>query len=503
MLAASRVSSSIGASAPRLRVLGVRGVRAFSAAADEEFDVVFVGGGPGGYYGAIKASQLGLKAACVEGRGKLGGTCLNVGCIPSKALLESSHHYHMAKHDFAEHGISIKDISISLDTLMEKKRDVVEGLTSGIEGLFKKNKTTYVKGWGKIISANEVSVALADGGNQTVKAKNIVIATGSEPTPLPPCPVDNEKKRIVDSTGCLELESIPEKMIVVGGGVIGLEMASVWSRLGSEVTVVEFMDSLCPGMDAELIKTFQRTLQKQGINFKLKTKVTGTEVTDNGVKVTMEPSKGGDAETIETNVVLVATGRRPYTKGLGLEELGIAVDKAGRVEVDDHFRTNIPSIYAGGDVIKGPMLAHKAEHDCSAIAEILSGKAGHVNYDTVPGVIYTSPEVAAVGATEEQLKAQGIKYKKGKFNYMANSRARAIRQTEGFVKFLACKETDRLLGAHIIGPNAGEAIAEAVIALEYGASSEDLARVCHPHPCLSEAIGETAMATAFGKPIHS
>lgn len=478
-------------------------IRAFSANANTEYDVVVVGAGPGGYVAAIKAAQLGLKTACIEGFPKLGGTCLNVGCIPSKALLESSHHYHAAKHDYEAHGISLDNLKIDVTKMMSNKSKVVEGLTNGIEGLFAKNKVDWVKGYGKIIGANEVSVALGDGGNTSVKAKNILIATGSEPTPLPPCPVDNEKKLIVDSTGVLELEKIPEKMVVVGGGVIGLEMASVWNRIGTEVTVVEFMDSLCPGMDKELIKGFERTLKKQKLKFKMKTKVVGTETTANGVKVTVEPAKGGDQEVIDADVVLVATGRRPYTKGLGLEEMGIAMDKMGRVEVDDHFRTNIPSIWAIGDCIKGPMLAHKAEEEGVAAVETISGMQGHVNYNAIPGVVYTHPEVASVGATEEELKEQGIKFKKGKFNFMANSRARATLDTEGFVKVLADKETDRILGVHIIGSNAGEMIAEAALAIEYGASSEDIGRVCHAHPSLSEALKEAAMAAAYGTPIHS
>lgn len=451
---------------------------------------------------AIKAAQLGLKTACVEGRGRLGGTCLNVGCIPSKALLESSHHYHVAQHEFADHGLEVDNIRVNLDTMMSKKNKVVEDLTDGIAGLFAKNKVDWVKGYGKLIGANEVSVALSDGGNQSLRAKNVLIATGSEPSPLPPCPVDNAEKKIVDSTGVLELEAIPDKLVVVGGGVIGLEMASVWARLGSQVTVVEFLDSLCPGMDKEVTTTFQRLLKRQGIKFQLKTKVTATELSGTGVTVTVEPSKGGDAKTLEADVVLVATGRRPFTQGLGLEEMGVAVDKMGRVEVDEHYRSNVPSVWAIGDVIKGPMLAHKAEEEGIAAAETMAGFQGHVNYNAVPGVVYTSPEVASVGATEEELKEQGVKYNKGKFNFKANSRARAVQSTDGFVKILADQETDRILGVHIIGANAGEMIMEGVIGIEYGSSSEDIARACHAHPTLSEAMKEAAL-DVYSKPIHA
>lgn len=477
--------------------------RNFSAAASsgEEYDLVVIGAGPGGYVAAIKAAQLGLKTACIEGRDRLGGTCLNVGCIPSKALLESSHHYHALVHDFDKHGIEATG-TVNLDKMMANKVEVVEGLTGGIEGLFKKNKVDWVKGFGKIIGANEVSVALNDGGNQSVRTKNIMIATGSKPSEFPPAPVDNGVKKIVDSTGVLELESIPKSMVVIGGGVIGLEMGSVWSRLGSEVTVVEFMDGICGEMDKELTKNFERVLKKQGIKFKLKTKVTGTEVTDSGVNVTIEPSKGGDPKTLEADVVVVSTGRVPYTQGLGLEELGIPMDNRGRVEVDEHFRTNIPNIYAIGDCIKGPMLAHKAEEEGIACVETIAGFAGHVNYNAIPGVIYTYPEVASVGATEEELKEKGIAYNKGKFSFKANSRARATLQTEGFVKILADKETDKILGVHIIGSNAGEMIGEATLGIEYGAASEDIARVCAAHPTLAEALKEAAMDT-YNKPIHS
>jgi len=473
----------------------------FSSGGD--YDVVVVGAGPGGYVAAIKAAQLGLKTACVESYPRLGGTCLNVGCIPSKALLESSHHYHVVNHDLGKHGIEVEGVKVDITKMMQNKTDVVTGLTGGIEFLFKKNKVDWIKGHGKIIGANEISIALNDGGNQSVRTKNTLIATGSVPAPLPPAPVDNAGKRIVDSTGILELESIPKKLIVIGGGVIGLEMASVWSRLGSEVTIVEFMDTICPGMDAELIRNFHKQLKKQGLKFQMKTKVVGTEVTDTGVKVTVEPSKGGDKTELEADVVLVATGRLPFTSGLGLEGLGIAMDKNGRITVDEHtFQTSIPSIRAIGDVIRGPMLAHKAEEEGMAAVEMIAGTGGHVNYDAIPGVIYTSPEVASVGKTEEQLKEAGIKYKKGVFNFQANSRARATLSTDGFVKILTEEATDRIVGCHIIGSNAGEMIMEGVIGIEYGASAEDLARTCHAHPTLSEAFKEACL-DAFAKPIHS
>ena len=461
-----------------------------------------VGGGPGGYVAAIKAAQLGMKTACVEMRGRLGGTCLNVGCIPSKALLTSSHHYHDAKTHFADHGIVFEgNVSIDIDKMQDTKSKSVDGLTGGIEYLFKKYGVDYYKGKGKITGPNGVEVALNDGGSENLDSKNIVIATGSEVTPLPPVPVDNAGGKIVDSTGALEIGKVPEKMAVIGGGVIGLEMGSVWSRLGSDVTVIEFLDRICPSMDTELTKKFQQTLKKQGFKFKTKTKVVKSEVTDDGVILTTEPSKGGDATEEKYDVVLVATGRRPYTEGLGLEDLGIQLDKLGRVEIDHHFKTAVPSIYAIGDAITGPMLAHKAEEEGIACVETIAGYAGHVNYDAIPGVIYTYPEVASVGKTEEELKEAGISYNVGNFPFSANSRARANGSSDGFVKVLAEKETDKIVGVHIIGPNAGEMIAEAVIGIEYGASSEDLARTCHAHPTLSEAFKEACM-DAYDKPIH-
>jgi dihydrolipoamide dehydrogenase len=452
---------------------------------------------------AIKASQLGLKTACIESRGSLGGTCLNVGCIPSKALLHSTHMFAHAKKDFKAHGIEVDgDITMNVEKMQKNKAKSVKALTGGIEFLFKKYKVDYIKGFGKLAGPNSVSVDLNDGGEQTVESKNIILAVGSEVTPLPPVPVDNAGQKIVDSTGALDIAEIPEKMAVIGGGVIGLEMGSVWCRLGSEVTVVEFMDSIAGAMDSETAKAYQKILKKQGMKFMMSTKVTKSEVTDGGVKLTVEPAAGGDASELECNVALVSTGRRPFTSGIGLESLGIETDKMGRIQVDDHFATAIPSIFAIGDAIDGPMLAHKAEEEGIACVENIAGFAGHVNYDVIPGVIYTYPEVATVGLTEEQIKDSGVAYNKGVFPFSANSRARAIGDYEGQVKILADKETDKILGMHIIGSNAGEMISEGVLAMEYGASSEDIARTCHAHPTLSEALKEAAMAT-YDKPIHA
>mmetsp|Transcript_9771 Transcript_9771/g.17640 ORF Transcript_9771/g.17640 Transcript_9771/m.17640 type:complete len:505 (-) Transcript_9771:187-1701(-) len=469
----------------------------------QQYDVVVVGGGPGGYVAAIKAGQMGLKTACVEMRGTLGGTCLNVGCIPSKALLQSSHHFHDAKHHFADHGIAMGDVTMDVSKMLDAKAKTVKGLTGGIEMLLKKHNVDYFKGKGTLSGPNGVSVALNDGGSENLDTKNVILATGSEVTPLPPVPVDNAGGKIVDSTGALDITKIPESMAVIGGGVIGLEMGSVWSRLGSKVTVIEFMDRLCPAMDKDLTKKFQTTLKKQGFKFKLKTKVMKSEVVGDGVAITTEPSKGGDQKTENYDVVLVATGRRPYTEGLGLENLGIQTDKLGRIDVDSHFRTAVPSIYAIGDCIDGPMLAHKAEEEGIAAVETIAGFAGHVNYDAIPGVIYTFPEVASVGKTEEELKEAGVAFNKGSFPFMANSRARAnaTGNGEGYVKILADKTTDKILGVHIMGPNAGEMIAEGVLGMEYGASAEDVARTCHAHPTLSEAFKEACM-DAYDKPIH-
>eukprot|EP00941_MAST-03F_sp_MAST-3F-sp1_P002779 g2779.t1 len=473
-----------------------------SAAAEGAYDVVVVGGGPGGYVAAIKAAQLGLKTACVEGRGALGGTCLNVGCIPSKSLLQSSHHFEFIKDHAKEHGISVDSVKLDLKKMMKTKSKSIKGLTGGIEHLFKKNKVDYIKGWGRLSGANEVSVALGDGGNQLVEAKNILLAVGSEVSPLPPVPVDNDGKKIVDSTGCLELDEVPEHLVVIGGGVIGLEMGSVWRRLGSKVSVVEFMDGICPTMDKEITKAFTKILKKQGMEFHFSTKVVASEVTADGkVNLTTEPAAGGDASTMEADCVLVATGRRPFTTGLGLEELGVEMDGMGRIVVNEKFQTNVPSVYAFGDCIDGPMLAHKAEEEGIACVEAIKTGHGHINYDAIPGVLYTHPEVAEVGKTEEMLKEAGIAYKKGVFPFMANSRARCVNDTDGMVKILTCAETDRMLGIHIIGANAGEMIAEGVLGMEYGASAEDIGRTCHAHPTLSEAFKEAAMA-CYDKPIH-
>jgi len=473
---------------------------ASAAAADEPQDVVVVGGGPGGYVAAIKAAQMGMKVTCVEGRGTLGGTCLNVGCIPSKALLNSSHKYEDALKHFGDYGVEVSDVKIDIPKMMSQKEKAVSGLTKGIEGLFKKNKVTYAKGWGKLTGPNEVTVAGLDGTESVIQAKNVILATGSEVTPLPGIAIDEEK--VVSSTGALSLKEVPKKLVVVGGGIIGLELGSVWGRLGAEVEVIEFSNAIVPVMDAECRRNFERIMKKQGIKIRLNAKVTSCVPTDAGVRLSVEPAKGGDAEEMDADVALIAIGRRPFTEGLGLEDVGVKLDDRGRVEVDHEFRTSVPSVFAIGDIIHGPMLAHKAEEDGVACAENLAGRAGHVNYATIPSIIYTHPEVAWVGQTEDELKKAGIKYNKGTFSMMANSRARTVDEADGMVKFLADKETDKILGVHIVGSNAGELIAECVLAMEYGASSEDIARTCHGHPTLSEAVKEAAMAT-YDKPIHS
>lgn len=463
---------------------------------DQSYDLVVIGGGPGGYVCAIKAAQLGLKVACVEKRGALGGTCLNVGCIPSKALLQSSEKFEETQGELARHGIKISKAELDLKTMLGRKDEVVTSLTGGIEGLFKKNKVTYVAGTGKITGEGEVTVD----GKGKLQAKHIVIATGSTHADLPGVEID--EKKIVSSTGALELSKVPKHMVVIGGGYIGLEMGAVWHRLGAEVTVVEYLDRLLPGMDGELGKNFKRFLDKQGFNFKLATKVTGAKTTKSGVALTVEPAKGGEAEEIQADVVLVAIGRKPYTYGLGVEEMGIEMDKRGVIQVDDHFRTNVPGVYAIGDVIPGPMLAHKAEEEGVALAEQLAGHSGHVNYETCPGIVYTWPEIAYVGWNEEELKERGIDYRVGKFQNASNSRARANGFTEGFIKVLADAKTDRVLGVHAMGPEAGNLIHEAVMAMEFQATSEDMARAFHGHPTLNEAVKEAAMAVT-GKPIHS
>ncbi|MHC8510261.1 MAG: dihydrolipoyl dehydrogenase [Rhodospirillales bacterium] len=466
------------------------------------YDVIVIGGGPGGYVAAIRAAQLGLKTACVEMRGALGGTCLNVGCIPSKALLQSSHHYEAARTEFAGHGVDA-DVKLNLKTMLGRKDKVVTDLTTGIEFLFKKNKIDYVKGRGEITAPGEVSVTPADGAKesaQTLKADNIIIATGSDVSPL--AGVEIDEKRIVSSTGALNLNPAPKSMIVIGAGVIGLELGSVWRRLGAEVTVIEYLDAVLPGMDGEVSKTMKRILSKQGMKFRMGAKVTGAKAGKNDVALTVEPRESGKgkAETIKADVVLVAVGRRPYTEGLGLEKLGVEVER-GFIKTGAHFETGAPGVYAIGDVIGGPMLAHKAEDEGAACAEIIAGEAGHVNYETIPGIVYTWPEVASVGKTEEQLKDAGTAYNAGKFPFTANSRARANADADGFVKILADKETDAVLGCHIIGPQGGDLIQEVVVAMELGASAEDIGRICHGHPGLGEAVKEAALA-ANGRAVH-
>lgn len=455
-----------------------------------QYDVVIIGGGPGGYNGAIRAGQLGLKTAIVEGRGKLGGTCLNVGCMPSKALLHASEMFEAASGgEFAKLGIEVKP-KLNLPQMMAQKAESVEALTKGVEFLMKKNKVDYIKGWGRIDGPGKVVVKAEDGSETVLETKNIVIATGSEPTPLPGVTIDNQ--RIVDSTGALSLPEVPKSLIVIGAGVIGLELGSVWKRLGAEVTVVEFLDRILPGTDTEVANAFQKILTKQGFKFKLASKVTGATATDKQVQLTVEPVAGGAAETLQADYVLVAIGRRPFTEGLGLESVGVVPDKRG-VIANDHYKTTAPGVWVVGDVTSGPMLAHKAEDEAVACMELIAGKAGHMNYDIIPGVIYTAPEVATVGKTEDDLKAAGVAYKVGKFPFLANSRAKINHETDGFVKVLADAKTDRILGVHAVGPNVGDMIAEYCVAMEFGGSSEDVARTCHPHPTRSEAMRQAAM----------
>jgi len=457
------------------------------------YDVVIIGGGPGGYNAAIRAGQLGLSVACVDKGivpgGPLGGTCLNVGCMPSKALLHASELYEMALKDFAGLGIETA-VGLNLPNMMKQKADSVAQLTKGIEFLFKKNKVDWVKGAGAITGPGKVAVTAVDGSVTQLEAKNIVIATGSEPSPLAGVAVDG--MRIVDSAGALAFPEVPKSLIVIGAGVIGLELGSVWRRLGSEVTVVEYLDRITPGIDAEVAKTFQRALTKQGMTFKLASKVTGARASDQGVTLTLEPVAGGEAETLKADYVLLCVGRRPYTEGLGLETVGITPDKRGFIETD-HWRTSAAGVWAIGDVTHGPMLAHKAEDEAVACIETIAGKAGHMNYDIIPGVIYTFPEVAVVGKTEEDLKAEGVAYKVGKFPFTANSRAKINHEAEGFVKVLADAKTDRVLGVHMIGPDVSEMIGEYCVAMEFSAASEDVARTCHPHPTRSEALRQAAM----------
>ena len=456
----------------------------------DNFDVVVIGGGPGGYNCAIRLGQLGLTVACIDKRGPFGGTCLNVGCIPSKSLLHASDLYEVARHDFPKFGIT-GTFGIDLKAMMANKDKVVGELTKGIEFLFKKNKVEGIVGEGKISAPGKVSVRTKDGARQ-LTCKQIVIATGSDVAPLPGVTIDEDK--IVSSTGALSLPAAPKRLLVVGAGVIGLELGSVWRRLGSEVQVVEFLDRIVPGVDAEIAKQFQRLLERQGMKFTLGSKVVGVEKTGDAYSVAVEPAKGGARENFEADVILVAIGRRAFTDGLGLDEAGVKRDSRGRVITDEHFKTNVPGIWAIGDVREGPMLAHKAEDEAVACAERIAGRAGHVNYDAIPSVIYTYPEVATVGKTEEELKAAGVAYKVGKFPFTANARAKTILSTEGFVKILADAKTDRVLGVHMIGPDVGNMIGEASLAIEFSASSEDIARTSHAHPTLTEAIRQAAMA---------
>ena len=465
----------------------------------QSFDVVVIGSGPGGYVCAIRAAQLGMKVACVERRETLGGTCLNVGCIPSKALLVASEKFHEAAHGLDTFGVGVKDVSLDLAKMLGHKDKVVDSTVKGVGFLLKKNKVAHVAGTGRIAKPGWVEVAMNAGGSEMIEAKHIIIATGSEVMPLKG--IDIDEKQIVSSTGALVLPKVPKTMVVIGGGYIGLELGSVWQRLGAQVTVVEFLDRITPGMDGEISRQFQRILAKQGIAFKLSTKVTSAKADRKGVSLTLEPAAGGTAETMEAEVVLVSVGRRPFTQGLGLEAVGVALDDKGRVKTDAHFRTSVPGIYAIGDVIAGPMLAHKAEDEGIALAEILAGQAGHVNYDVIPGIVYTWPEVASIGKTEEELKAAGIAYKAGKFPFTANARARANAMTDGFVKILADAKTDRVLGVHIIGGEAGNMIHECAVAMEFGGSAEDIARTCHGHPTLNESVKEAALGVA-GRAIH-
>jgi dihydrolipoamide dehydrogenase len=454
------------------------------------YDLVVIGTGPGGYVCAIRAAQLGLHVAVIEKRKTHGGTCLNIGCIPSKALLHASERFEEAKRHLGEMGISVSPPKLDLKTMMAFKDEGVEGNVKGVEFLLKKNKVDAFHGSARIAAAGQIVVKAEDGSNQVVETKNIVIATGSDVTRLPGIEID--EKVVVSSEGALELDKVPKKLLVIGAGVIGLELGSVWRRLGAEVLVVEFLDRVLPGMDLEIGRQFQRILAKQGLQFRLSSKVTKVERTKGGAKATIEPAAGGEAEIVD--VVLVSVGRVPYTDGLGLEAIGVQRDAKGRILTDAHFATNVTGIYAIGDVIAGPMLAHKAEDEGAAVAEILAGKAGHVNYDVIPNVVYTDPEVASLGKTEEELKEAGIAYNVGKFPFTANGRAKVNRTTDGFVKILADKTTDRVLGVHIMGPDAGNLIMECGIAMEFGASSEDIARSCHPHPTLTEAVKEAALA---------
>ncbi len=467
---------------------------------NETYDVVVIGGGPGGYVAAIRAAQLNLRAACVEKRRTLGGTCLNVGCIPSKALLESSHLYEEAAHAFVKHGVKVDGVGFDLATMLARKDQVVSQLTQGVAGLFKKNKVDHVPGHARIAAPDAVTVTPLDGGEPTtLHTENIIIATGSDIARLPG--IDIDEARIVSSTGALSLDKVPETMVVIGAGYIGIELGSVWRRLGAKVTVIEFLDQILAGMDGEVSKAMLRVLQKQGLSFRLGSKVTQALSSDGGVKMMIEPVTGGDPIPMEAEVVLVSVGRRPFTEDLGLETVGITLDNRGFIPVDHDYQTKVPGIFAIGDVIGGKMLAHKAEEEGVAVVELIAGQAGHVNYEAIPGVVYTWPEVASVGRTEEQLQADGIEYRVGKFPFTANPRARCNADTDGFVKILAEATTDRILGGHIVGPEAGDLIQEIVVAMEFGGSAEDLARTSHGHPGLAEALKEAALSVA-GRAIH-
>ena len=466
----------------------------------DQYDVIVIGSGPGGYVCAIKAAQLGLRTAIVEKMKTLGGTCLNIGCIPSKALLHASEMFHEAEHGLEKLGVKTGKPKLDLKAMMAHKEATIKSNVDGVSFLMKKNKVDVHHGTGSILAKGKVAVTDDKGKETVLETKNIVIATGSDVAGIPGVDLEFDEKVIVSSTGALALSDVPRHMVVVGGGVIGLELGSVWSRLGAKVTVIEFLDKILGAMDGDLSKNCQRVLAKQGLDFKLSSKVTEVKKSGKGAKVTFEPVKGGDAETVSADVVLVSTGRRPYTEGLGLESLGVEMER-GMIKTDAHWRSNVEGIYAIGDVTAGPMLAHKAEDEGVAVAETIAGKHGHVNYNVIPGVVYTQPEVAAVGATEEELKSAGIKYVTGKFPFTANGRARAMNHTDGFVKFLADAETDRVLGVHILGFGAGEMIHEAAVLMEFGGSSEDLGRTCHAHPTMSEAVREAALAT-FAKPIH-
>ena len=466
---------------------------------ENNFDLVVIGGGPGGYVCAIRAAQLGLKTACVESRGALGGTCLNVGCIPSKSLLNLSENFRKAKKDFNQQGIEIDGIKLNIEKMMSNKNKSIQVLTKGVEFLFKKNKVNYFKGKGVLLSKNDIVIYESNNKRTNIKSKNIVIATGSTVSSLPG--IEINEKNIVSSTGALSFDKVPTKLAVIGGGYIGLEMGSVWSRLGSEVTVIEYLDFITPGMDREISNEFQKILSKQGIKFKMGSKVESVEDKGKFVLISYTNVKNSSKEVLEVDKVLLSVGRKPYTEGLNLSKVGIKKDSKGRIDVNNKLQTSVNNIYAIGDVIKGPMLAHKAEEEGIAVAEILAGQAGHVNYDVIPGVVYTSPEVATVGKTEEQLKEEKKSYKTGKFPFLANSRAKVNNETEGFVKILADSKTDKVLGVHIIGPHCGDMIAEMALAMEFGASAEDIARTCHAHPTHTEAIKEAALAVDK-RPIH-